>query len=128
LEKFWADGKRFLDKAEEATLNEEDKDIYQGWFVRKNKKTDKSRERDYAVKTAKRERATKLVTEAAILALSKKGELTTEAAQATVKAEWEKAVAEDLTETLKNKPLKKKELETISKAVLKKAKAEKAEL
>ena len=41
LAKFWADGKRFLSDEEKTTLNEEDADIYQGWFVRKNKKTDK---------------------------------------------------------------------------------------
>ena len=41
-------------------------DIYKGWHTRKfkGKKNEKSRERDYAVKVAKKERATKLVTEA----------------------------------------------------------------
>ena len=44
-----------------------------GWHTRKfkGKKTDKSRERDYAVKVAKKERATKLVTEAVAAAMTR---------------------------------------------------------
>ena len=74
LKKFWADGKRELTPAEEGELNEEDKDIYTGWHTRKfkGKKTDKSRERDYAIKVAKKERATKLVTDAVAAAMTRK--------------------------------------------------------
>lgn len=72
LKKFWADGKRELTPAEEGELNEEDKDIYSGWHTRKfkGKKTEKSKERDYAVKVAKKERAMKLVKEAVTAAMT----------------------------------------------------------
>merc|ERR1711871_1901025 len=128
LKKFWADGKRFLSKEELKELDEEAKDVYSGWKERKNKKTDKTRERDYAVKVAKRERATKLMTEAAATNLAAAGTLDLDSAISEVKAQAEKQLEEDLTGTLKNKPFKKKELETIAKAALKAAKAAKKEL
>jgi hypothetical protein len=112
----------------ETVLCAQDKDIYSGWYDRKfkNKKSDhekgKQRERDYAVKVAKKERAQKLVTEATNLAVSKLASPTLEAAIEVAKAEAEKALAEDLTKTLK--PFTKKELEGIAKSALKKAKAD----
>jgi hypothetical protein len=57
LAKFWADGKRPLNINEIADLNADDKDTYERWQKKKKgKKTDKAKERDYAVKAAKRER------------------------------------------------------------------------
>jgi len=128
LKKFWADGKRELTSAEEAELNEEDKDIYSGWHTRKfkGKKTDKSRERDYAVKVAKKERATKLVTEAVAAAMTQHEKPTQKDALEAVKKEMAKALEEDLTKTLK--PFSKSEQESIAKSALKSAKAAKADL
>merc|ERR1719238_513898 len=74
LAKYWADGKRQLNINEITELNAEDKDVYNRWQKRKKgKKTDKDRERDYAVKQAKKERTISLI-EAAV----------TQAAPATV--------------------------------------------
>merc|ERR1711871_654338 len=64
LAKFWADGKRQLNINEIADLNAEDKDTYNRWQKKKKgKKTDKDRERDYAVKKAKIERVQQLMEE-----------------------------------------------------------------
>ena len=65
LAKFWADGKRALNINEITDLSAEDKDVYDRWQKRKKgKKTDKDRERDYAVKQAKRERVETLIAQA----------------------------------------------------------------
>ena len=65
LAKFWADGKRALNINEITDLSAEDKDVYDRWQKRKKgKKTDKDRERDYAVKQAKRERVESLIAQA----------------------------------------------------------------
>ena len=65
LAKFWADGKRALNINEITDLNSEDKEVYDRWQKRKKgKKTEKDRERDYAVKQAKRERAESLIAQA----------------------------------------------------------------
>eukprot|EP00802_Teleaulax_amphioxeia_P020784 Tamp_21084.p1 GENE.Tamp_21084~~Tamp_21084.p1 ORF type:complete len:243 (+),score=95.29 Tamp_21084:106-729(+) len=130
LKKYWADGKRELDESELSQLDEEDKDIYTGWHTRKfkGKKTDKSRERDYAVKTAKKERVAKLMTETATAAMAGADEPSVKAALAIVKEEFAKAVKEDLTKTLTKNTFSKSELEKIAKAAVKAAKAAKSDL
>ena len=71
------------------------------------KKNEKSRERDYAVKVAKKERATKLVTEAVANAVKVQGltdkddKTAEESALQVVEDEMKKALKEDLTKTLK---------------------------
>ena len=70
-------------------------------------KNEKSRERDYAVKVAKKERATKLVTEAVANAVKVQGltdkddKTAEESALQVVEDEMKKALKEDLTKTLK---------------------------
>eukprot|EP00656_Telonema_subtile_P017844 TRINITY_DN19623_c0_g1_i1.p1 TRINITY_DN19623_c0_g1~~TRINITY_DN19623_c0_g1_i1.p1 ORF type:complete len:183 (+),score=54.41 TRINITY_DN19623_c0_g1_i1:140-688(+) len=56
---FWADGKRLLSKEEKSSLDAEELDDYQSWYKRKMKKTERSQERDMAVKLAKENRAKK---------------------------------------------------------------------
>jgi len=110
LAKFWADGKRQLNINEITELNAEDKDVYNRWQKRKKgKKTDKDRERDYAVKQAKKERV-----ELLIVAAVKEG-APASAAEATklAQAEEKKLLSEDLTGTLK--PMSKAEIERIAK-------------
>ena len=88
-------------------------DIYKGWHTRKfkGKKNEKSRERDYAVKVAKKERATKLVTEAVANAVKVQGltdkddKTAEESALQVVEDEMKKALKEDLTKTLKVMPV-----------------------
>ena len=88
-------------------------DIYKGWHTRKfkGKKNEKSRERDYAVKVAKKERATKLVTEAVANAVKSQGltdkddKTAEESALQVVEDEMKKALKEDLTKTLKVMPV-----------------------
>ena len=119
LKKFWANGKRELTSEEKAELNEEDQDIYSGWHTRKfkGKKTEKSRERDYAVKVAKKERATKLVTEAVAARLAELSKPMEADALGIVEEEMKKAIEEDLTKTLK--PFSKSEKKKIAKEALK---------
>ena len=110
LAKFWADGKRALNINEIADLNADDKDTYNRWQKRKKgKKTDKDKEREYAVKAAKRERVISLVTQAI------KDAKPTSSADALeiATAEAKKAVDEDMTGTLK--PFSKGELTGIAK-------------
>jgi hypothetical protein len=130
LKKFWANGKRELEDSEMSELNAEDKDIYTGWHTRKfkGKKTEKSRERDYAVKVAKKERTAKLMTEAVTVAMTKHADPSVKAALAAVKEEFAKEVEADLTKTLTKNTFSKSELETIAKAAFKAAKAAKADL
>jgi hypothetical protein len=115
LKKYWAAGKRELTDEEKGQLNSEDMDIYTGWHTRKfkGKKTDKSRERDYAVKVAKKERAMKLMQDAVTAAMTSHANPTKEAALEVAKVEMKKALEEDLTKTLK--PFSKSELEGIVK-------------
>ena len=99
LAKYWADGKRALNIDEISELNVDDKDTYTRWQKKKKgKKTDKDKERDYAVKAAKRERV-----EGLIAAAVKEGKPST-VAEATKIAEGEaqKAIDEDMTGTLKS--------------------------
>jgi len=122
LKKFWSDGKRFLEEHETAELNEEDLDDYQSWEKRKLKKTGKSRERDLAVKLAKAKRVQGLVTEAATAAALeiyptfKSYAAGLDAVTQIVKAEFDKALREDRTQTLV--ALSKEEIKTIAKASL----------
>ena len=98
LAKFWADGKRALTINEIADLNADDKDTYNRWQKKKKgKKTEKDRERDYAVKKAKVERVEKLMTAAV-----KAAKPATVADAVTVaEAEAKKAVDEDMTGSFK---------------------------
>ena len=93
-----ADGKRQLNINEIADLNADDKDTYNRWQKKKKgKKTDKDRERDYAVKAAKRERVQSLM-HAAVL--EGKPSSVAEAIE-LAKAQMDKSIAEDLTGTFK---------------------------
>jgi hypothetical protein len=118
LAKFWADGKRPLKIGEIVELTQDEKSTYERWEKKKkSKKTDKDRERDYAVKGAKLERAVSLLT-----AAGKKAALAGEDVLEVVKAEAAKAVDEDMTGTLK--PFTKKQLDKIVKDAKLAAKSE----
>jgi len=118
LAKFWEDGKRQLNINEISELNADDKDTYNRWQKKKKgKKTEKDRERDFAVKGAKRERVITLVTVAA-----KKAASAGEDVMAAAEAEAKQAMAEDMTGTLK--PLSKAELTNIVKEAKSSAKSE----
>jgi len=118
LAKFWVDGKRPLKIKEIVELTQEEKSTYERWEKKKkSKKTDKDRERDYAVKGAKLERAISLLT-----AAGKKAALDGKDVAAVVKAEAQKAIDEDMTGTLK--PFTKKQLDTIVKDAKQAAKSE----
>jgi len=132
--KFWADGKRMLEASELAELNADDKDTYQRWLKKKNKpKSGKDKEREYAVKTQKMEKAKKAISDAAeaaalkaIASGLKKSELTMEV-QVAVREAAQEAVAEDMTGTLK--PFSTKEIAEMAKDAIKAAKkASKTEL
>jgi len=121
LAKFWADGKRVLTINEIADLNADDKDTYNRWKKRKGgAKNDKGKEREYAIKTQKKEMAVKQVTTAVVERLAE-GELTMERASKLASREAKTAVDEDMTGTLK--AFSKGELAGIAKAALKEAKA-----
>jgi len=123
LAKFWADGKRQLNINEIADLNKDDKDTYNRWQKRKKgTKTDKDKERDYAVKAAKKERAEQLIKEAVKAAKPASSEAALEAAQAAEKT----LLAEDMTGTLK--PLTKPQLHGLATEAYKTYRKEKAEL
>ena len=95
-------------------LNKDDKDTYDRWQKRKKgKKTDKDRERDYAVKQAKRERVESLITAAIKEAKPESSAAALEVAQAKEK----ELLAEDLTGTLK--PMTKPQLHGIATAAFK---------
>lgn len=125
---FWKDGKRDLVINEIADLNAEDKDTYNRWHKRKHKKgkSDKQKERDYAVKQAKIERVQQLMEEATAATLGAMEAPTIEDAKKEAAAEMKKALREDMTGTLK--PFAAKEVDAIAKAALKAAKAQKKEL
>lgn len=98
LAKFWADGKRALTINEIADLNADDKDTYTRWQKKKKgKKTEKDREREYAVKNAKKERVESLM--AAAVAAAKPA--TVAEAVKIAEAEAKKAVDEDMTGSFK---------------------------
>ena len=119
LAKFWADGKRQLHINEIAELNAEDKDTYTRWQKRKKgKKTDRDRERDYAVKQAKKERVESLIA----TAVREAAPATAAAAIEVAQAEEKKLLAEDMTGTLK--AFAKADLERLAKAEFKKLKSE----
>ena len=119
LAKYWADGKRQLLIDEIAELNADDKDTYNRWQKKKKgKKTDKDRERDYAVKKAKCERVESLIEQAVIDAKPSAIADALEVATATAKT----ALAEDMTGTLK--PFTKPELHGIAKKAMAKLKDE----
>merc|ERR1719498_2044085 len=104
LKKFWADGKRTLLIDEIMELNADEKDTYEKWQKKKKgKKTEKDREREYAIKQAKREKTEKRVAEAgaaaAKAALEKGGGDAKKAALEAVEAEWKVAMSEDMTNT-----------------------------
>jgi hypothetical protein len=128
LAKFWADGKRTLNINEIADLNADDKDTYNRWQKRKKgKKTDKDRERDYAVKAAKRERVIDLVKSAVKEATMADAEPSVKKAIEIATAEAKKALDEDMTGTLK--PFGKTELENLARDAYKVAmKSKKTEL
>jgi len=128
LAKFWADGKRQLNINEIADLNAEDKDTYNRWQKRKKgKKTDKDKERDYAVKAAKRERVIDLMTAAVKEAVAASAEPSVKMAIEVASKEAKRALDEDMTGTLK--PFPKAELENIARDAYKVAvKAKKEEL
>merc|ERR1712166_166772 len=119
LKKFWSEGKRELDQSEESTLDAEELDDYKFWLKRKKKKTGRSQERDMAIKLAKVERATKIVTEAATHAAVGMASPSFGAVLEVVKAAYVKAMSEDLTKTLVQ--LSKSEFEKITKAAMKAA-------
>ena len=128
LAKFWKDGKRDLVINEIAELNAEDKDTYTRWHKRKHKKgkSEKDKEREYAVKQAKIERVAALLEEGATAALGAMDAPTLEDAKKVVAEQMKTALKEDLTGTLK--PFAAKALDGIAKTALKAAKATKAEL
>jgi len=105
-DKYWADGKRELSKAELDALNEDDRDTYNRWIKRrKGPKTDRDKDKHYAVKKQKLASAMKSVTAQATAAA--KAELlqgnkieAKSAAMKTVKSAMEQAIAEDMTGTL----------------------------
>ena len=132
LAKFWAAGKRLLLIDEIMDLSADEKDTYERWKKKKGaKKTEKDKEREYAVKKAKQEKTTHLVTEKVAAEVGKLvadgvtgTELQAEAVK-SARAAWASAVAEDLTGTLK--PAAQSTLNAIAKAAITQAKG-KAEL
>jgi len=119
LAKFWADGKRQLNINEISDLNAEDKDVYNRWQKRKKgKKTDKDRERDYAVKAAKKERTQSLI----ITAIKEAKPSSNKEALAIAEATEKTLLAEDMTGTLK--PLTKPQLDGLAKKAMQALKEE----
>jgi len=127
LAKFWADGKRQLNINEIADLNTDDKDTYNRWQKKKKgKKTDKDRERDYAVKAAKRERTIELIGTAVKEAVSADAEPSMAKAIEVATKQAKVLLDEDMTGTLK--PFTKTELEGIARDAYKKTMQAKKEL
>jgi len=127
LDKFWAKGKRKLLIDELVELSDDEKDTYHRWLKRKGaRKTDKDKERDYAVKTAKKEKTIHLVTAEVATALGEIDEMSMEKATELVTGALKAAIDEDMTGTLK--PFAKSEIAGIAKAALAKSRAMKAEL
>ena len=125
LAKYWADGKRELDEDEEGELSEDDADTYKRWLKkRKGPKSDKQKERDFAVRKQKKDAAMKAITaaatEAAAAALAAGEEKLLPAATAAAKEAMQTAIAEDMTGQLK--PFTKTQLSTIAKDAVKAAK------
>ena len=119
LAKFWKDGKRALNIDEIADLNADDKDTYNRWMKKKKgKRTDSQKERDYAVKVAKKERVVSLITAAVKEA---KPASVADAIEIAGK-EAKKAMDEDMTGTLK--AFTKAQLETIARDAYKAFKQE----
>merc|ERR1712032_576984 len=107
-DKFWADGKRVLEDDEISTLNDEDHEDYKRWLKRKKApKSGKDKERAYAVRSQKTAQANKRVTEAASAAArasldaGDSKHMAKVVASNAAREEAEKAVAEDMTGTLK---------------------------
>ena len=126
LAKFWADGKRVLLIDEIADLNADDKDTYNRWKKRKGgSKSDKDKDRQYAIKTQKKAQVVKQVTTAVAERLAG-GELTMDRATSLASREAKAAVEADMTGTLK--AFTKGELAGIAKEAIKEAKATKTEL
>lgn len=118
LAKFWKEGKRQLSIDEISELNVDDKDTYNRWTKKKKgRKTEKDKDRDYAVRKAKRERVTELLTTS--VAEHVQGAATKPSVEACVKFAKGKAdahIAEDMTKTLT--PFAKSELTGMCKTAL----------
>lgn len=124
LAKFWADGKRMLEEGEIDELNEDDADTYQRWVKKKKgPKSEKMRERDFAVKKQKKDAAQKAMEAAALAAAKGGGDVG--AATEAAKAAFDKAVEEDMTGTLKAGMYTKKHFAGVAKAAVKEAKSKK---
>lgn len=119
LAKMWKEGKRQLTINEIADLNADDKDTYNRWQKKKKgKKSDSQKERDYAVKVAKKERVQSLMTTAV-----KEGKPSSVAEAIEIASkEMKKAVDEDMTGTFK--AFTKVQLETIARDAYKATKKE----
>merc|ERR1719182_959837 len=101
----------------------EDKEIYQRWHKRKNKKgkNEKEKEREYAVKQAKIERVERLIEEGVAAKLQASEAPTLEEAKKLVSEAMGAALREDMTGTLKR--FEQKKLDAIAKAAVKAAKS-----
>lgn len=133
LSKFWSEGKRELTKAEITQLDEEDDDTYTRWLKRKKgKKSDKDKDREYAVREQKKAQATKAVivaaTEAAAAAISNgdSKEAVLKAATSAATAAAEAELKGDMTGTLK--AFTSKEITSFAKTAEKEARNKKTEL
>ena len=60
-ETFWKKGKRLLEDEEVASLSAEDKDMYERWVERKQKKNPRSKDREYALKMKKISKAKEIM-------------------------------------------------------------------
>ena len=88
-------------------LSADEKDTYERWKKKRAPEPEKDKEREYAVKKAKQEKTTQLVTEEVAVEVRKLvadgasgAELQAEAVQ-LARGAWARAVAEDMTGTLK---------------------------
>merc|ERR1712129_210677 len=125
LPKLWAEGKRQLDDAEVDELGEDDLDTYQRWLKKKKgPKSNKMKERDFAVKVQKKEQAQKAMEEAALSAAAAAGGKDAEAAAVVAAKEaFAKSVEEDKTGALKAGMFSKAHFASVAKKAVKDAKA-----
>ena len=128
LPKLWADGKRQLDEAEVGELNEDDLDTYQRWLKKKKgPKSNKMKERDFAVKVQKKEQAQKAMEEAALSTAAASGGGASkdahEQAVEAAKVAFDKAVKEDKTGALKAGMFSNTHFASVAKRAVKDAKA-----
>ena len=108
----WKNGKRVLEDEEVESLSEEDRDVYERWVERKNKKNPRAKDREYALRMKKISKAKEIMLYEAtqkVKSMVTDGEdiaAIEKTAMKSIKSKYKKLKAADKTLEISKKDLK----------------------